>query len=99
MDERKGGDTYSRDWRTRFPWLKLKARAWITRNISLGVSSSRVRLWKEDDIRGCAMAIKGAELLERGDTFVFLELLGDENTSYAGGNLRPLPQYLPRDHL
>ena len=41
MDERK---CYSRDWRTRFPWLKLKTRAWITCSISLGVSSNPMRL-------------------------------------------------------
>jgi len=44
MDERKGDDTYSRDWRIRLPWVKLKTRAWITWNISLGVNFSPVSL-------------------------------------------------------
>jgi len=97
MDERK---CYSRDWRTRLPWIKLKTRAWITRNISPGVNLSPVRLWEEDDIRKCAMATQGTELLERGGMFVFLDPLENQNNPHVGGNfLRPLLQYLPGDHL
>ena len=44
MDERKGDDTYSRDWRTRLFWVKLKTRAWITKNMPAGVSFKLLRL-------------------------------------------------------
>ena len=37
-EERKGDDAYSRDWRTRLPWLKLKTRAWITWNMPAAVN-------------------------------------------------------------
>ena len=50
MDERKGDDTYSRDWRTRLPWLKLKTRAWITWNMPAAVNfkSFMLRTEKEE---------------------------------------------------
>ena len=44
MDEGKGDDTYLRDWRTRFPWVTLKTRAWITRNMPAGVNFRSLRL-------------------------------------------------------
>ena len=43
MDERK---CYSRDWRTRLPCVKLKTRAWITRNMPAGVSFKSLRLYR-----------------------------------------------------
>ena len=43
---RKGDDTYSRDWRTKLPWVKLKTRAWITRNMPAGVSFKSLRLYR-----------------------------------------------------
>ena len=55
---------------------------------------------KENDIRGCAITTKGPELPVRGGVFVFFDLLHNENNPDAGGNLlRPLLQYLRRDHL
>jgi len=55
---------------------------------------------KEDDITECAITTKGAELLEQVGVFVFLDLLQNDNNPNAGGNLlRPLLQYLRRDHF
>ena len=51
MDERNGDDTYSRDWRTRLPWVKLKTRIWITRNIPAGVNFKSFMLRKEEERR------------------------------------------------
>ena len=50
-DERKGDDTYSRDWRTRLPWVKLKTRAWITWNMPAGVIFKSFMLSKEEEER------------------------------------------------
>jgi len=51
MDERKGDDTYSRDWRTRLFWVKLKTRAWITKNMPAGVNFKSLRLCMEEERR------------------------------------------------
>jgi len=51
MDERNGDDTYSRDWRTRLPWVKLKTRAWITWNMPAGVSFKSLMLPTEEERR------------------------------------------------
>ena len=52
MDEMKGDDdTYSRDWSTRLPCVKLKTRAWITWNMPAGVSFKSSMLSKEEERR------------------------------------------------
>ena len=48
MDERKRDDTYSRDWRTRLPRVKLETRAWITWNMPAGVSFKSLMLSTEE---------------------------------------------------
>jgi len=49
MDGRKCDDPYSRDWRIRFPSVKLKTRAWITWSMPARVSFKSVMLSKEEE--------------------------------------------------